>query len=315
MQKKERVIKTIQFDNPDRIPIWHFNRDQLDGDILSYELSPYRGGKVKKSEWGFEWENLGDGTVGQPKEPIIQYWDILKSFEIPNALSKERFNDLPKLKGMSDHHYLIGELGITGFNTYTFLRGFQNAMMDFILDKKRCCYLLDKIFEFENQLIHSASEYSFDGIHFADDWGTQKNLMISPELWREIFKPRYKLQFDKIHNLGMQVWFHSCGNIELIVEDFHEIGVDVLNISQPNVVDINAVGKKLKGKQCFMLPISYQTISISGTSTDIKNEARRLFNTLGTDSGGFIGYVEDYNILGMSENNYQNCISAFKELI
>ena len=55
--------------------------------------------------------------------------------------------------------------------------------------------------------------------------------MISLPLWREIFKSRYKKQFKKIHDLGMKIFFHSCGNITSIVPEFHDIGLDVMNIS------------------------------------------------------------------------------------
>ena len=105
--------------------------------------------------------------------------------------------------------------------------------MDFLLEKEKACYLLDKIVEFENDLVKFAAEQDFHGVYFADDWGTQKDLIISPELWRELFKPRYKKQFDLIHELGMQAWFHCCGNITAIIPDFHEIGLDVINIPQP----------------------------------------------------------------------------------
>jgi len=67
-----------------------------------------------------------------------------------------------------------------------------------------------------------------------------------------------------------------------IVDDFCEIGVDVLNISQPNVVDIPPIGRPLRGKQCFLMPMSYQTVSISGTVADIYAEAQRLYDLLGT---------------------------------
>ena len=87
-----------------------------------------------------------------------------------------------------------------------------------------------------------------------------------------------------------------------------------MNISQPNVVDIPQVGRTLKGKQCFMMPISYQTVSISGTIQDIHSEAKRLYDELGTDKGGFIGYIEEYSCMGMTEENYNACISAFRNL-
>jgi len=136
--------------------------------------------------------------------------------------------------------------------------------------------------------------------------------MISPALGRELFKPRYQRQFALAHKLGLHTWYHCCGEFGAIMEDFHEIGVDVLNISQPNVNDIEAVGRRLRGRQCFMMPISYQTVSISGSPDDIRAEAGRLFRHLGTPDGGFIGYVEEYGVMGMSEQNYRACGEAFR---
>jgi uroporphyrinogen-III decarboxylase len=138
--------------------------------------------------------------------------------------------------------------------------------------------------------------------------------MVSPDLWRRVFRPRYRRQFERAHDLGLHVWFHSCGNIGAILPDFNEIGVDVMNISQPNVVDLAEAGRRLKRKQCFMVPISYQTVSISGTPEDIRNEARRLHSLLATPEGGFIGYVEDYSCMGMTERNYRACVDAFRAL-
>jgi len=110
------------------------------------------------------------------------------------------------------------------------------------------------------------------------------------------------------------VWFHSCGNVTALAEDLHEIGVSVLNLSQPNVVDVEYVANRLRGKQCFLMPISYQTVSISGTPQEIYAEARRLFDLLATAEGGFIGYVEEYSCMGMSRENYLACAEAFRRL-
>ncbi len=101
----------------------------------------------------------------------------------------------------------------------------------------------------------------------------------------------------------------------MIADDFHEIGVDVLNISQPNVVDLPPLARRLRGKQCFLMPISYQTVSISGTVAEIYAEAQRLYDLLGTPAGGFIGYVEEYGCMGMSSKNYVACADAFRRLI
>jgi hypothetical protein len=98
------------------------------------------------------------------------------------------------------------------------------------------------------------------------------------------------------------------------MDDFHEIGADVINISQPNVVDVARVSCRLRGRQCFMVPISYQTVSIRGTPAEIHAEAGRLYELLGAPLGGFVGYVEEYSIMGMSAENYRACAQAFRQL-
>jgi hypothetical protein len=173
---------------------------------------------------------------------------------------------------------------------------------------------MDRIIAFECELMKLAARAGFHGIHFADDWGTQTGLMISPEMWRRLFKPRYARQFAFAHSLGLHTWYHCCGAFDAIMSDFHEIGADVINISQPNVVGVAEVGRQLRGRQCFMLPISYQTVSIRGTPEEIYAEAQRLYDLLGASAGGFIGYVEEYSVMGMSAENYRACAEAFRRL-
>ena len=267
-----------------------------------------------RSEWGYEMATLDDGTMGQPGGPVIPSWDALDSFSFPEPRRNARMEGIAEFVDRAGGRYRLGSLGITGFNLYTFLRGFANSMVDFLTDEQHTGRLLDGIFAFECELFTLAAQHGLDGVHLSDDWGTQDDLLISPDLWRRIFRPRYEAQFAHAHKLGLHVWFHSCGNIMPIVKDMHQIGVDVLNISQPNVVDVARVGTELRGRQCFMVPVSYQTVSISGTPSDIRREAERLYRCLSSEAGGFIGYVEEYSCMGMSEENYQACADAFLNL-
>jgi hypothetical protein len=314
MTRSELVKRAISFEGPFRVPVWFWNEDRERSDIHSFELFPYKG-DVKTSEWGYVWEDLGDGTIGQPKKPVIPTWDDFDAFAFPVPDKPGRFRGIEEFERSAEDRYRAAEMGITGFNTYTFLRGFENTLVDFKLERYEADVLLDRIFEFETEVIRLASAHGFDAIHFADDWGTQQSLIIDPDLWRSMFKPRYKRQFDTVHELGMHVWFHCCGNIKEIIPDFHEMGVDVMNISQPNAIDIGYIGRALRGRQCFMVPISYQTVSISGSPMAIRQEAERLYRALGTSEGGFIGYVEEYSIMGMSEDNYRACAAAFENLM
>jgi uroporphyrinogen decarboxylase len=311
MTSEERVRAAIAFRTPDRIPIWNHNRDQMNGDTLFFDMTRWKG---ECSEWGYHFTHLDDGTMGQPKESALPNWDALEKYAFPERCAAERMAGVEDFKAQGAGKYLLGSLGISGFTTFSFLRGFENALLDIMLESPQAATFLDRIFAFETQLIELAAEAGLHGVHFSDDWGTQQGLMIAPDHWRSQFKERYRAQFQRAHELGLHVWFHCCGDLLDIAEDFHGIGVDVLNISQPNVVDIEKAGKRLRGKQCFMVPISYQTVSISGTVEEIHAEAQRLYQHLGTPEGGVVGYVEEYGCMGMSEENYQACGEAFRKL-
>ncbi|MBC8869220.1 MAG: hypothetical protein H8E44_07370 [Planctomycetes bacterium] len=321
--RKTLVDRAIAFAHPERVPVVFWNCDQTEGDVMLYHLSLGRPGDGDPSanswdwsvnEWGYQLESSDDGTMGYPVEP---YWPELPSpdqIAVPTLREEDRMAAAPVFFVECGDRYRLASLDLSGFTVYTLLRGFENAMEDFLIAPDRFAAVMDSILDFECQLIAMAARHGFHGIHFADDWGTQNGLMISPDLWRRLFKPRYRRQFESAHQAGLDVWYHCCGDLIDIAEDFHEIGVDVLNIAQPNVVDLDEVGRRLQGRQCFMMPISYQTVSIQGTPDEICAEARRMYELLATEAGGFIGYVEEYGCMGMSNENYQACGEAFQRL-
>lgn len=311
---KDQVIKAIKMQGPDYVPLFFFNKDKDQSDIIQVDIQKHFGGpNADTSEWGFVWETK-DKTMGQPIDTIIKSWEQLDTIAIPDPYATERFKEAEKVIEQNQDRFLVAGLSLTGFTTMTLLAGFENVLEGLYLERENVEKLADIVFGFEEKLIELASAYPFDAVNFADDWGTQNNLIISPSLWREFFKPRYKKQFDLIHKKGMLVVFHCCGNIYEIIPDFIEIGVDVLNLSQPNLFDIEKLGKDFGGRICFMCPVSYQTTSISGTRDDIYRDVKTLADNLGNYNGGLIGYIEEYHSIGMSGENYRNCINAFRDI-
>ncbi len=317
MTSREQLVRqAIRFESPPRVPLWFVNADQAEGDCMVYHLSLNRqeGETTTVNEWGYRLESLGDGTMGHPTEPHVPDLDAADRLAPPPLAEEERMAAAAAFFEECGDRYRLASLDLSGFTAYALLRGFENSMEDFLLAPEPFGKLMDLIVEWECELTTMAARHGFHGIHFADDWGTQSGLMIAPDLWRKLFKPRYRRQFAHARHVGLHVWFHCCGDFADIADDFHEIGVDVLNVSQPNVMDIEAVGGRLRGRQCFLMPISYQTVSIQGTPEEIYAEAQRLYDLLGTEAGGFIGYVEEYSCMGMSEENYRACAEAFRRL-
>jgi uroporphyrinogen decarboxylase len=321
VSRQKLVEQAIGFGQPERVPVVFWNRDQQEGDIMLYHLALGAPGDGTpnawnwcENEWGYRLESLGDGTMGHPVAPFYAELPEAEAIRIPALRETERMSAVPEFLKTCGDRYRLASLDLSGFTVYTLLRGFENAMGDFLENPEGFAALMDRIIAFECELMKLAARSGFHGIHFADDWGTQTGLMISPELWRRLFKPQYARQFAFAHSLGLHTWYHCCGAFDAIMHDFHEIGADVINISQPNVVGVAEVGRKLRGRQCFMLPISYQTVSIRGTPEEIYAEAQRLYDLLGVSSGGFIGYVEEYSVMGMSAENYRACGEAFRRL-
>lgn len=321
VSRRELVDQAIAFRSPERVPIVFWNCDQSEGDVMLYHLALGAPGdgtpntwNWSENEWGYRMQRSGDGTMGYPSAPLYPQMPSAEEIRVPPLRDAERMSAVPRFFEDCGDRYRLASFDLSGFTVYTLLRGFENAMEDLLADTNGFATLMDAIIGFECDLMRLAARYGFHGIHFADDWGTQSGLMISPAMWRRLFRPRYARQFALAHELGLQTWYHCCGKFDLIMEDFHEIGADVLNISQPNVVNMTEVGRRLRGRQCFMLPISYQTVSISGSPQQIQAEARRLYELVGSPEGGFIGYVEEYGVMGMSPANYRACGAAFRSL-
>lgn len=312
MTGKERVKRAFGFQNPDRIPVVMFNKDFEEGDVIICDVVKHFGGPENRvSEFGFSWERV-DRTMGQTSDIMIEEWNDFENYQFPDAKKPGRFEDAFEImKKYGDDKYYVASLCLSGFTVMTFLRGFENTMCDLYLEPEMMEKLADGVFGFEEQVIREVAGKGFSAVGFFDDWGTQDSLLISKEKWNEFFRPRYKKQFDLCHSLGMDVYFHCCGYIDDIIPDFIELGVDLLNISQPNLFDIEKLGQQYGGKVCFVCPVSYQTTSISGNREDIFRDVRILRENLGCYNGGLVGYVEEYSSMGMSDANYQACKDAF----
>jgi uroporphyrinogen decarboxylase len=314
MGRREEVIKAIRRQSPSYVPVYFFNRDQDESDIVAFEVQRHFIGADKdKSEWGFAWNRM-DETMGQPLTNLIGEPAQLADLAVPGPGDPERFIGIESFNQHYSDRFRMASLALSGFTTMSFLRGFNNLMLDLVEDPDFVEALADMVFGFEEQLIEHLPAYHFDAVAFFDDWGTQKGMIISPAAWRRFFKPRYIHQFTLAHRLGLKVYFHCCGYYPQIIPDLIEIGVDMLNISQPNLYNIPELGQKYGGKVCFVCPVSYQTTSITGTREDIFRAVQVLIDSFGRFNGGLIGYVEEYHSLGMSLANYQSCVEAFKTL-
>lgn len=313
MTKKERVKRAIEFRHPDQLPI-RLASMPAESDMVIFGVqtaADWTQSDPTADEWGCRWQNLGIGcgqVVGHPLED----WSAWESgYRIPDPNAAGRLDRLQELISQYSDWYIGCTLeGVSGFNRLMFLRGFDNILVDPLLEPERFAALADAVFDFENQLIRRLTDTGVDCICLYDDWGTQHGLMMSPTHVRQFYKERYRRQFALIHECGMHVYLHSCGNVWEMIPDMIEIGVDVLNLEQLNLFGIERIADLCRGKVCLHSGVDSQTTLIHGTLAEIREEARRVVSTIHRAEGGLIvygdvtrdhGYVPEERIDAMIE--------------
>lgn len=108
--------------------------------------------------------------------------------------------------------------------------GMENAFCAFYEDPEATKALLERIADYKvDQINHFGKYYHPDKVQFHDDYGTERGLMLSIDMWREFIKPNLKKVIDAAHANGIVYEHHSCGKVVELFEDFKELGIDAWN--------------------------------------------------------------------------------------
>lgn len=175
------------------------------------------------------------------------------------------------------------------FERHWSIRGMENALTDYYFYPDEVHRFYQKLTDFYIRIMERAKEeYNVDGIFTSDDIGTQTGPFFSLEIFRTFFKPYYKQMIDKAHELGMHFWLHTCGNIEPFLEDFIEIGLDVIHPIQKYTMDEMEIARKYGGKICFWVGFDVQRIIPFGTPEEVRKEVRYLIDAFSRPEGKFM---------------------------
>ena len=315
MTSRERVTAALTFSKPDCVPrdLWAlpyislFRKDELTELLKRYsmdigrpELTPGSGDlgleKLSKAgtyidEWGSVWQVGEPGIIGEVKQPVFADWSGLATFQPPWDLVRERDLSYVNQSCEQSDKFMLSAVCARPFERLQFLRGTENLFVDIAYDTKEFRKLLEIVHHFYLEDVTAWAKSSVDAVFLMDDWGTNHSLLISPEIWRSVFKPLYRDYCDIIHNNGKFVFFHSDGHIKAIYGDLIEIGVDAIN-SQLFCMNIEGLADKYKGKITFWGEIDRQYVLPFGTSEDVRNAVFRVRRALDDGAGGVIAQCE-----------------------
>jgi uroporphyrinogen decarboxylase len=191
--------------------------------------------------------------------------------------------DLAKQHGQ----FIVATTGLGLFERSWALRGFENALTDMLLHADFYHALLDEILYLQIQYIKRLGNLDIDAILFSDDWGDQRGVIMGPRLWRKFFKPRAEKFFSAVHSVHKWTIQHSCGNVFPILGEMVEIGLDVLESVQPEVMDIYEIKRQYGSQLSLWGGLGTQRLLPFGSPQEILEEVSRLRNQIGR-GGGYI---------------------------
>ena len=258
--------------------IWKM-RSWVEGDVEYYDDV---GGNL--------WHRLVHMSKGgEVFEPVIKDWSDLDDYELPELDAPELYEQAKARFAADEDHYHVSGLPGFPFAICRYLRKMEIYFTDLVLERERIDELHDRVTGLLERMIKRCAEIGADGIIFCEDWGTQDSLLVSPSMWREIFKPLFVRLCNKASTSGLHVLMHSCGYNWDILEDLAEVGVCCFQFDQPALYGIERLAEKLKEiKVCLYSPVDIQQILPTGDRDLITSNARRMIELFGKPHGGLI---------------------------
>ncbi|MFB3892473.1 MAG: uroporphyrinogen decarboxylase family protein [Phycisphaerae bacterium] len=323
MTPREIMKAVLRFEHPPRIGM--VLPDPYPHDIVwgsrqrvgwkRTELEP-RGNEHARwiDEWGNTWASLTDYDKGEVVQGAITDWSQLEGYRPPDCGRKEDYAKAAEVFAAAGDKFRVGGMFGLTFNVARYIRKLEHYLCDLALEPEKIARLNAMVRQQLLVTIDRLAEAGADAIMFGEDWGTQDRLMISPAMWRAVFRPEFEALCGRAHERGLFVFMHSCGKMTDIIGDLIACGVDLLQFDQPRLHGIELLGRQFGGKVTFWCPVDIQTTLQTRDPNLIREDARLLVEHLGSHGGGFVaGYYEGNQAIGLTPDVQDIACRAFVE--
>ena len=164
--------------------------------------------------------------------------------------------------------------------------------MDVIINSEFVSALLYKLLEINlagtGKFLDAVGKY-IQVFRTADDMATQSGLLISPATYRSLIKPIYKRYYEFVKSkTDAKIFYHSCGNVVDLLDDFIEIGLDIINPVQVSAMcDTSELNARFGDKLVFWGAIDTQYVLPKGSAQDVEEEVKGRIREL-SPGGGYV---------------------------
>ncbi len=308
-------------------------KEKFRADVESLFANPVSGWKLEvdpetdtwTDEWGVlyqrpaggYWYDLADHPL---KEGTIEE---LEKFQFPAPRDPNRIEGLAAkardLLENTDRAITINSPTAGVFEHSYWLRGIEPLFSDMAFNKKYVEALAERVVEWQLEFWDFVLDEVGPYVHvvkLGDDLGGQHGPLFSPDLYREIYKPRHRRLTDLIHHkTGAKVFFHTCGSIYWAMPDIIESGMDIVNPVQVSARDMEPARLKREfGRDVVFWgggADATKTMTF-GTPEDVKEEVKKHIHDLAPGGGFVFGSIHNIqaevppeNIVALYEAAYE----------
>jgi uroporphyrinogen decarboxylase len=298
MNSKENVLAAIRFQSPEYVPLGCepiYHAFQFEGNFRIANWTDL---------WGVRWEvGLAD-TVPFPKGNPLPSLDRLADYKFPDPNQLVFTDEQRRALASVDHGEKLvrGDLTYLLFERAWAIMGMENFLVALVTHPAEMRVFLHGIADYARKVFDRYLELGVDAIHFSEDLGSQRALMMSPAMFREFILPEYVHCFENVLHAGRIVHFHSCGCVHAVAKDLAGIGVTILNPIQARANDLPRIKAATAGRMALDGGIDTAVLS-SGTPADVRAEVIRVMDIL-KPGGGYI-CQPDQSIPGIPAENMQ----------
>jgi uroporphyrinogen decarboxylase len=293
MTSRELVLKAISHEKPDTIPatlyvddkfrtlcgegilndtiriLWEIEKEKIDSHGF---LDPF----------GVRWErNRASACFTDPllKEPDAKQIPCIKL--LPEGEERRILN----IRSVNPDKFIFYQFTMTFGERLWALRGLEQYMVDLVENPSFIHESLDILLDMHLEALKTLVRLPIDGITFGDDFGTQRGLMINPSSFRQYFRPRLGVLYEKVRTAGLVVGAHSCGDNTAIMRDYVQIGLQVFHPLQPECMDILVIKREYGKDLTFRGGIGVQGSVVHGTPDQVKRDVLHAAQILSTRGG------------------------------
>ena len=342
MTSRERMLAAYNFREPDMVPVEYYyapvgfyeHGEKLNdlyaahpGDFQPFSRMPIpvlgpecfdetgRYHEFRTDVWGTTWEYRIYGIAGIEYRYPLDDWGKYAEYRFPEqpawVTDPAAFERMKQGIAAHQEQYFYRTGGFSLFERLIALRPFEDVLCDLLTDDEHIIDLMDRLVDYYEPQIAAMIEAGVDAIHFGDDFGTEENLIFSPELFRTHFKPRYERMMKPIREAGIRIGFHSCGKVDKLFPEFKELGINSIWPQLP-AYDMQRLADTLRDMQMAIAIHTDRANTMTyGTPDDVRALVRREFEIFRPDKGGAWFYIEPDN--GMPFENVKALIETVYE--